>query len=96
MSSMNLYVGNLAFQTTENQLKDLFAPYGEVISTQIISDRYSGQSRGFGFVEMSSRDEGEKSIAELNGQLVDNREIKVNEAKPRADKRSRDNNRNRY
>jgi RNA recognition motif-containing protein len=89
MSSMNLYVGNLAFQTTENQLKDLFSQYGEVLSAQIISDRYSGQSRGFGFVEMSSRNEGEKSINELNGQMIDSRQIRVSEAKPRADRRDR-------
>ena len=89
MSSMNLYVGNLAFQTTENQLKDLFTQCGEVLSAQIISDRYSGQSRGFGFVEMSNRSEGEKSINELNGQMIDNRQIKVSEAKPRTERRGR-------
>ena len=87
MSSMNLYVGNLSFNTTEAQLQDLFAAFGQVESAKIITDRYSGQSRGFGFVEMSSRSEGEQAMAALNGKEVDNRPIKVNEAKPRTDNR---------
>jgi len=87
MSSMNLYVGNLSFNTTESALAELFAAYGQVLSAKIITDRYSGQSRGFGFVEMASREEGEQAIADLNGKDIDGRQIKVNEAKPRSDNR---------
>ncbi len=83
MSSMNLYVGNLSYHTTESALNDLFSNYGEVQSAKIIMDRDTGRSKGFGFVEMSDRGEGEKAIAELNGTDVDGRQIKVNEAKPR-------------
>jgi RNA recognition motif-containing protein len=86
MSAMNLYVGNLSFQTTESTLNDLFSEFGEVLSAKVITDRYSGQSRGFGFVEMASRSEGEQSISALNGKEVDGRTIKVNEAKPRNDR----------
>jgi RNA recognition motif-containing protein len=87
MSSMNLYVGNLAYHTTESELKALFAPYGEVESARIITDRDSGRSKGFGFVELSNRTEGERAIAELNGKEIDSRPIKVNEAKPRSNDR---------
>ena len=87
MSSMNLYVGNLSYSTNESELKDLFTSYGEVESVKIITDRYSGQSKGFGFVEMSSRSEGEKAIAELNGIDFGGRQIKVNEARQRSDDR---------
>ena len=87
MSSMNLYVGNLSFNTSESDLEGLFAAYGQVESAKVITDRYSGQSRGFGFVEMSSRSEGEQAMADLNGKEVDNRQIKVNEAKPRNNNR---------
>ena len=87
MSSMNLYVGNLSFNTSESTLQDLFSAFGQVESAKIITDRYSGQSRGFGFVEMSSRSEGEQAMAALNGKEVDSRPIKVNEAKPRNDNR---------
>ncbi len=88
MSSMNLYVGNLSYDTSESELRDLFAVYGEVESAKIITDRDTGRTKGFGFVEMSSRSEGEKAMAELNGRDVDGRQIKVNEAKPRTDRRS--------
>ena len=89
MSSMNLYVGNLSYNTTESALNDLFANYGEVQSAKIIMDRDTGRSRGFGFVEMSDRGEGEKAIAELNGADLDGRQIRVNEAKPRNNDRGR-------
>jgi RNA recognition motif-containing protein len=82
---MNLYVGNLSFQTDENQLSQLFAQHGEVLSARVISDRDTGRSRGFGFVEMASRSEGEKAIQELNSKDIDGRQIKVNESKPRKD-----------
>jgi cold-inducible RNA-binding protein len=80
--SMKLYVGNLSYETTEPELNDLFSPLGNVESVKIITDRYSGVSKGFGFVEMSSREEGEQAIQELNGTTVRNRTIIVNEARP--------------
>jgi RNA recognition motif-containing protein len=86
---MNLYVGNLSYSTTEAELTNLFSTYGQVESAKIITDRYSGQSKGFGFVEMTNRTDGEKAIAELNGKDVSGRQMKVNEAKPRTDNRER-------
>jgi RNA recognition motif-containing protein len=83
---MKLYVGNLSFQTSSQELQELFATIGKVESATVVEDRETGRSRGFGFVEMSSQEEGEKAIAELNGQEVGGREIKVNEAKPREDR----------
>ncbi len=80
--SMKLYVGNLSFNTTNQDLNDLFGAIGTVESTNIIEDRETGRSRGFGFVEMASQAEGENAIAQLNGKEVDGRELKVNEAKP--------------
>ena len=80
--SMKLYVGNLSFNTTNQDLNDLFGEIGTVESTNIIEDRETGRSRGFAFVEMSSQAEGETAIAQLNGKEVDGRELKVNEAKP--------------
>ena len=85
-----LYVGNLSFQTTSEDLKEHFAQAGNVESASVVEDRMTGRSRGFGFVEMSSQEEGEKAIAEFNGKDFDGRQIKVNEAKPRED-RSRGN-----
>ncbi len=80
--SMKLYVGNLSFNTSNQDLNDLFGAIGTVESANIIEDRETGRSRGFGFVEMSSQAEGENAIAQLNGKEVDGRELKVNEAKP--------------
>jgi RNA recognition motif-containing protein len=84
---MKLYVGNLSYHTTEEALNDLFAPYGEVESARIINDRDTGRSKGFGFVELAGRSEGEQAIAELNGREIDGRQIKVNEAKPKTNDR---------
>jgi len=84
---MKLYVGNLSFNTSAQDLSELFASVGTVQSANVIEDRDTGRSRGFGFVEMSSQEEGQNAISELNGKEVDGRELKVNEAKPR-DKRS--------
>ena len=84
--SMKLYVGNLSYEVTESELNDLFGPIGMVESVKVITDRYSGVSRGFGFVEMSTRSEGERAINELNGKMIHNREIIVNEARPRTDR----------
>lgn len=81
---MKLYVGNLAYSTTETELNELFSACGTAVSVKIISDQYSGQSKGFGFVEMSSRSEGHKAMEELNGNTVGNRAMVVNEARPQA------------
>ena len=80
--SMKIYVGNLSFKTSNQDLSDLFGAIGTVESANIIEDRETGRSRGFGFVEMSSQAEGEDAIAQLNGKEVDGRSLKVNEAKP--------------
>ena len=85
MSSMNIYVGNLSFNTNEEDLTQHFSQHGEVLSAKVITDRDTGRSRGFGFVEMASRSEGENAIAELNNKSVDGRQLKVNESKPRSD-----------
>ena len=80
---MKIYVGNLSFGTTNQDLNDLFGAIGTVESANVIEDRETGRSRGFGFVEMASQADGEAAIAELNGKEVDGRTLKVNEAKPR-------------
>ena len=79
---MKLYVGNLSFQTGEADLNDLFSQHGSVDSCRIITDRDTGRSRGFGFVEMSSKAEGEAAMSALSGKEVDGRALTVNEAKP--------------
>jgi RNA recognition motif-containing protein len=81
--SMKLYVGNLAFQTSSEDLQQLFAQAGTVESASVVEDRETGRSRGFGFVEMSSKEEGEAAIAQFNGKEVNGRNLTVNEAKPR-------------
>jgi len=87
--SMKLYVGNLSFQTSSQDLEELFAGIGAVESASVVEDRETGRSRGFGFVEMANQEDGEKAIAELNGTEQGGREIKVNEAKPREDRGGR-------
>jgi RNA recognition motif-containing protein len=82
--STNIYVGNLSFQTDSDALKAIFSEYGEVISAQVIADRDTGRSRGFGFVEMASGEEAEKAIAETNGKNVDGRQLNVNIARERS------------
>jgi RNA recognition motif-containing protein len=81
--SMKLYVGNLSFQTSSEDLQQLFSAAGTVESASVVEDRDTGRSRGFGFVEMSSKEEGEAAIAQFNGKEVNGRELNVNEAKPR-------------
>lgn len=81
--SMKLYVGNLSFQTSNEDLADLFSQAGTVESASIVEDRDTGRSRGFGFVEMATKEEGEAAIAQLNGREVNGRNLNVNEAKPR-------------
>jgi RNA recognition motif-containing protein len=83
---MKLYVGNLAFQTSSEDLQQLFAQAGTVESASVVEDRDTGRSRGFGFVEMSSKEEGEAAISQFNGKEVGGRSLKVNEAKPREDR----------
>jgi RNA recognition motif-containing protein len=98
MMSQKLYVGNLPFGASEEALKTLFTEAGTVESVKIIVDTYSGRSRGFGFVEMASKEEGEKAISLLNGKTFMERALVVNEAKPqkkkggefRGDRRDRD------
>jgi len=79
-----LYVGNLPYSATEQTLRDTFSQCGTVDSANMITDRDTGQSKGFGFVEMSSDGEAQKAIQELNGSMMEDRQIKVNEAKPKA------------
>ncbi len=81
--SMKLYVGNLDFQTSSEELEQLFAQAGTVESATVVEDRATGHSRGFGFVEMASRAEGEAAITRFDGQELNGRNLKVNEAKPR-------------
>ncbi|HEX5323241.1 MAG TPA: RNA-binding protein, partial [Capsulimonadaceae bacterium] len=79
-----LYVGNLSYQTTDQELQELFSEAGNVTSAQVVTDRYSGQSRGFGFVEMATEDEAQQAIAAINGRSVGGRALVVNESRPQA------------
>ncbi|HEY6120134.1 MAG TPA: RNA-binding protein [Pyrinomonadaceae bacterium] len=81
--SMKLYVGNLSFQTSSGDLQTLFAQAGTVESASVVEDRDTGRSRGFAFIEMSSKEEGAAAIAQFDGKEVNGRTLKVNEAKPR-------------
>jgi len=80
---MNIYVGNLDFKVSENEMEELFTEFGTVSSCKLIIDKYSGRSKGFGFVTMDNEEEANKAISELNGTSFKDREIVVNEAKPR-------------
>jgi len=84
---MKLYVGNLSPSTTEEALRQAFGSHGEVSSVNIVKDKYTGESRGFGFVEMSTKAEAQAAISSLNGTEIDGRTLKVNEARPRSDDR---------
>lgn len=86
---MNIYVSNLSFNVQDDDLRNLFTSYGEVTSAKIITDRETGRSRGFGFVEMPDDEASRKAIAELNGTTIENRQISVSEAKPKEDRGSR-------
>ncbi len=82
----NIFVGNLSFGTTEDAVRSLFEAYGTIDRVSIVTDRETGQARGFGFVEMSNNTEGDRAIAELNGRELDGRAINVNEARPKEDR----------
>jgi RNA recognition motif-containing protein len=84
--SMKLYVGNLAFRTTSDDLQQLFSQAGTVESASVVEDRDTGRSRGFGFVEMATKEEGEAAIQQFNGKEIDGRALTVNEARPREDR----------
>ena len=86
---INIYVGNLPFDVREEELRELFAAYGTVESVKIISDQFTGRSRGFGFIEMADREEGMKAMQELDTKDMGGRPLKVNEAKPRRQTRDR-------
>jgi RNA recognition motif-containing protein len=83
--SIKIYVGNLSFNTSESELQGFFEPYGAVDSTKIIVDQFTNRSRGFGFVEMSNREEGLRAIQELDSKDLGGRSLKVNEARPKTD-----------
>jgi len=93
---MKLYVGNLSFDTSSTELQTLFAQAGTVESVSLIEDRETGRSRGFGFVEMQTKEEGAAAIQQFNGKDVGGRALKVNEAKPREDRTGNRNGGSRY
>jgi len=83
---MRLYVGNLNYRTTEDMLREKFGEFGEVVSSVVISERDTGRSKGFGFVEMSNAEQGQAAIEAMDGTELDGRPLKVNEARPRVDR----------
>ena len=85
---MRIYVGNLSYNVSEEDLRQEFAAFGAVESVSLVTDRFSGRPRGFGFVDMPSKEEGEAAIASLNGKMLDYRAVVVNEARARSDSRS--------
>jgi RNA recognition motif-containing protein len=91
---MNIYIGNLAPEVTEEELKQEFTAFGEVTSVSVIKDKYSGQSRGFGFVEMTSMTEGQAAISSLKGKVLKDRMLDVSEARPRSERGSYRDQRN--
>lgn len=86
---MNIYVGNLAYSVTEDDLKEVFAEFGEVSSVNVITDKFSGQSKGFAFVEMPNNSEADSAIKELNEKPIKGRAVKVNQAKPKGERPQR-------
>ena len=93
---MNIYVGNLSYSITEDSLRSLFGEFGDIESAKVISDRHSGQSKGFGFVDMPSNSEADKAIKALNGKFIDGRNIKVNPADPGGKRSKRSSFKKRY
>jgi RNA recognition motif-containing protein len=93
---MNIYIGNLAFNITEENLRSMFEAFGEIESAKVITDRFTGRSKGFGFVEMPSNSEADQAIKALNGKFIEGRNIKVNQANPGGKKSRRSSNRRKY
>jgi RNA recognition motif-containing protein len=93
---MNIYIGNLAFNITEESLRSMFEAFGEIESAKVITDRFTGRSKGFGFVEMPSNSEADQAIKALNGKFIEGRNIKVNQANPGGKKSRRSSNRRKY
>ena len=93
---MNIYIGNLSFDTTEEDLRKAFEGYGEVSKANIITDKFSGKSRGFGFVEMPTKGEAEAAMTGLNGQELNGQTLNVNEARPRTERSSGGRGERRY
>ena len=93
---MNIYVGNLSYDTGNEELRQAFAQYGQVDDARVIEDKYTNRPRGFGFVEMPDDSEARKAMDELNGSSLQGRDITVNEARPREDRSSRGNSGSRY
>ena len=89
--SKKLYVGNLSYKATEDDLRDIFKEFETVTEVNVITDRATGRSRGFGFVEFSSDDDADKAVESLNGKMLQDREIVVNEARPRKSREGREN-----
>ena len=83
---MNIFVGNLSYESTEQEIRAIFERYGEVSSVSVISDKSTGRSKGFGFVEMDNNDQALKAVAEISNQEIKGRKVTVNEAKPRSDR----------
>lgn len=94
--SFNIYVGNLSFDASEGELRTLFGEYGEVDTVKIISDQFTGRSRGFGFVEMQDREEGLRAVKELDSRELGGRTLKINEAKPKTSGGRRDDRDSRW
>jgi len=92
---MNIYIGNLAFSTTEEKVKSLFAEFGDIESIKLIKDKFSGRPKGFGFVEMPSNSEADQAIKALNGNLLDGSNIKVKPADPGGKRAKKGNSRRR-
>ena len=87
-----MYVGNINYETNEDQLNEVFSEYGDVVSVNIVTDKFSGKSRGFAFIEMANDEEADSAMAGLNGKEIDGRKIKVNEARRREDNQRRGRN----
>jgi RNA recognition motif-containing protein len=93
--TQKIYVGNLSYNTSEDKLRTLFTEYGEIASVNVITDRYTGNPKGFAFVEMATDQAAQAAISALNGKMIDDREIKVDKAKPQAPRERRGSDRGR-
>ncbi len=93
---MNFYITNLAYGTTENTLRGLFEPFGEIENVKIVKDRFSGRSKGFGFVEMPDNSDADKAIKALNGKMLEGKMIKIQQAEPESKKKKKSGKKNRF